>query len=95
MSRSYKKTPIQKDNVGGRKHAKRTANKKVRQYKGEIADGKAYRKLYCSWDIYDWISYSSYEDYREQYEDEQWREMRNWKSEKDCFRDWARIFRNK
>lgn len=84
MSRSYKKTPIQKDNVGGRKSAKRTANKKVRQYKGEIADGKSYRKIYCSWEIYDWISRVPYEEYRKDYEDE-----------KDCFRDWIRSFRNK
>lgn len=54
MSRSYKKTPITKDGHSG-KFGKKVANRKVRQYKGDLADGKSYRKIYESWDIHDMI----------------------------------------
>lgn len=54
MSKSYKKTPTIK--YGG-KGNKRFANKKVRKYKGQIQNGKSYKKLYQSWDINDIVSY--------------------------------------
>lgn len=62
MSRSYKKTPIVKDNAGGRKHAKRQANKKVRRTKC-LSSGKQYRKVYNTWDIYDYVSYCTLEEF--------------------------------
>lgn len=54
MSRSYKKHPIVKDPAG--KYMKRFANKKVRRTK-DIPNGKAYRKVFETWDISDfrWI----------------------------------------
>jgi hypothetical protein len=55
MSRSYKKTPIVKDGHSG-KFGKKVANRKVRHFKGDIANGKAYRKIYESWDIHDMIN---------------------------------------
>jgi len=58
MSRSYKKTPIIKDNRGGRKVAKRTANKKVRNAK-RVSNGKQYRKYFNTYDIYDYVYYES------------------------------------
>lgn len=56
MSKSYKKTPIVKDNQGGRKKAKREANKKVRNlnWKYRLCDGSGYKKMYERWDIYDY-----------------------------------------
>lgn len=54
MSRSYKKA-ILKDGEGGKKWAKRQASKAVRRYKGEIPNGGAYKKLYESYDIDDYI----------------------------------------
>lgn len=55
MSRSYKKTPIVKDGHSG-KFGKKVANRKVRHYKGTIASGKSYRKIYESWDIHDFVN---------------------------------------
>jgi hypothetical protein len=50
MSRSRRKNPACNENTRG---MKRLANQKVRQYKGEIANGKAYRKLFPTYDISD------------------------------------------
>lgn len=61
MSRSYKKTPIVKDNIGG-KTGKRFANKKVRRLKNELFKRKEYKKAYESWDINDYISYYTLEE---------------------------------
>lgn len=55
MSRSFKKTPICKDNDRGRKFAKRQANKQVRSTPF-VANGGEYRKVFNPWDIYDYVS---------------------------------------
>ena len=56
MSRSYRE-PYWVDSYGykGKKLVKRFANKKVRRT-FDIPDGKAYRRLYDSWNIVDWKS---------------------------------------
>ena len=51
MSRSYKKTHIWKDSAGDHK---RWANKKVRRYKGDLKNGKHYRKVYDQYSICDY-----------------------------------------
>ena len=59
MSRSYKKLPVCKD--GGpkwNKFAKRVANKKVRNTP-VIPNGRAYKKVYETWNIHDWVSYKN------------------------------------
>ena len=61
MNRSYKKTPIVKDNAGG-KIGKRFANKKVRRLKNELLKRGEYKKIYESWNINDYISYYTLED---------------------------------
>lgn len=67
MSRSYKKNPIYKSGTKHwKKFAKKQANKKVRQYKGYIPSGSFYKKLYNSWDIYDYTSRCSYKEYKKQ-----------------------------
>lgn len=54
MSRSRKKTSSYTDGRAGTpKYFKRVANKVVRKSK-EVPDGRAYKKLYCSWNIHDW-----------------------------------------
>lgn len=55
MSRSRRK-PIFKDGYKSkaRKIAKGHANRAVRN-SDELANGKQYRKQYCSWNIYDYI----------------------------------------
>lgn len=52
MARSYK-LAVYKDNIT--KADKKMASKAVRRYKGEIPDGGAFKKLYCSYDIHDFI----------------------------------------
>lgn len=58
MSRSFKHTPICKDGDSG-KYGKNQANRHVRQHKGEIPNGKGYKKHYSSYDIHDSIGYYS------------------------------------
>lgn len=62
MSRSYKKTPMVKDKNKG---AKKLANKKVRRYKGAIKNGGFYRKIFCSYDICDYMFSRTLEEYIE------------------------------
>ena len=53
LSRSYKKYPCCKDERSC-KNGQRFANKTIRQYNDVIPNGKAYKRLYCSWDICDY-----------------------------------------
>lgn len=96
MSRSYKKSPRVKDNSNGRKDAKRKANKKVRRYTGTIANGKSYRKIYDTYDIYDYNFYCPYSEYRESYfNDTRLRRLYNWKAEEDCYNHWCKVYLRK
>ena len=57
MSRSYKKVlgwTDQQRRGKGSKWAKNQANRKVRRYKKDLVNGKAYKKLYDPWNICDW-----------------------------------------
>ncbi len=58
MSRSYKKHPRCKDSAS--KDMKKFANKKVRHIKN-IPNGKAYKKVFESYDISDWNNFWSKE----------------------------------
>ena len=51
MSRSYKKSPINKDR--NNKAEKRQASRAVRRA-SDVPNGKQFRKVYCSWEISDW-----------------------------------------
>jgi hypothetical protein len=64
MSRSRKHIPIVKDNSRGSKSAKKRANRKVRRTKMEDLPlkGSGYKKLFCQYDIHDWISYWSWQE---------------------------------
>lgn len=59
MSRSYKKHPCCGSNTSG---TKRFANQKVRNT-DNIPNGKAYRKIYPSWNICEHRSISTLEEY--------------------------------
>ena len=65
MSRSYKKTPYCGDHKG--KSKKRIANHKVRNWlkqNPEVAlKGSAYKKIYERWDICDYYTVSTWEEY--------------------------------
>ena len=54
MSRSHK-IPMFK--LKNRKFAKKLSNKKVRRFKKSIANGKAFKKIFPSWDICDYNSW--------------------------------------
>lgn len=58
MSRSYRKTPILKES--GKKKKRTFANRKVRRKLNSdldytLANGKAYKKVFESWDITDYV----------------------------------------
>lgn len=108
MSRSYKKYPCVKDR---NPWAKRQANKKVRRCKGDLPDGKFYRKIYDPWSIcdyswsYTWKEYfesqvRSYFQWRWQFEDSE-RNKNNWKYKNphnyksEHFREWLRSYKMK
>jgi len=69
MSRSYKKNPIVKDHNSGR-IGKKFANKKVRNVNTFIPNGNAYKKLFCSYNIHDYISRQPYSDCIKEFESE-------------------------
>ena len=72
MSRSYRKNPIIKDNGKSKKEMKSLANRKIRRKLNDpdfnMADGKAYKKEFESWDIADFISRWTKEDAIKEYE---------------------------
>ena len=53
MSRSYKKYAILKE-FESCKFGKRQANKRVRHYKGFLANGRSYKKVFDTWNICDY-----------------------------------------
>lgn len=63
MSRSFKKTPVVKDGRSG-KAGKKFANRKVRRYKHDLPNGKAYQKVFNSYDIHDYVNYYSYQSFK-------------------------------
>lgn len=72
MSRSWKKTPITKDNGRGKKEWKRFANRKVRNTRELAEKGRGFKKCFCSYDIVDWkfANYSWEEVWKEIIESE-------------------------
>lgn len=67
MSDSYKKQPITKI-CGYGKQGKIYANRKVRQAPLNGTQRGTYKKLYCSWNIKDYVSYYSAEQAAAYYE---------------------------
>ena len=57
MSRSWRKKPILKDGGCSSKEQKKRANRAVRNYKDELSNGSAYKKVYPQYDINDYILY--------------------------------------
>lgn len=70
MSRSFKRTPIVKDHRSG-KPGKKFANRKVRRCKEHIANGKAYKKVFNSWDIHDVIIRYTWSQFKRRQESEE------------------------
>jgi len=57
MSRSFKQPYVSDYGRKKTKRAKRRASKAVRDYNETVVKGKWYKKLFCSWNIFDYISY--------------------------------------
>ena len=92
MSRSFKKHPVCTDGRDGRKWPKRQANKAVRRFKKGLDDGKDYKKLYCSWNIHDYISRCTFEEWKEFYKDE----LESGKTTlKELRKEWAKYYKRK
>lgn len=89
MSRSCKKTPIIKDNRRGRRYFKRLANKRVRR-ESILVSGNYYKKVYNSWDIYDYVSYCSKEQYVEMVRKYGWQG-----NKEEVEQAWRRCYYNK
>ena len=72
MSRSYRKNPVVKDRYGSKalKFYKRLSNKKVRHSSG-IHNHCSYKKVFDSWEIHDYKSRVSKNDYIKQFIEEQ------------------------
>ena len=95
MSRSYKKTPIWKDRGTG-KPGKQWANRTVRNYKSIISNGSSYKKLFCKWDIHDWVSRQTLDEVialfesdmkRSLREDDYWKGIPKWD---EVYSNWAK-----
>ena len=54
MSRSRKKPSYSDYSRNYTRWAKRQASKAVRKYQGELSNGKMYKKVFQSWDIFDY-----------------------------------------
>ena len=71
MSRSRKKVPSSRDysraNCGTR-YSKRLASKAVRNYKGEISNGTQFKKIFCSYNIFDY-KFRCWDKYSDWYEE--------------------------
>ena len=70
MSRSFKKHPWVTDHhVKSSKESKKFANKAVRN-KEDLPNGKAYKKVYESWDICDYKYIWTWKEAKKQWEEE-------------------------
>ena len=71
MSRSYRKHPVSTDGSPHHtKEMKRIANSKVRKTNG-IFNGGSYKKLFCSYDIHDYICRQPKEEAIKEWYDEE------------------------
>ncbi len=95
MSRSVKKSPVFKD----QQHlstgwTKRQAGKAVRRFKGDVQNGKWYRKLYCPWNICDYRFYKTKQQAVHEWKTFQWlREQLLTHAE--VINDWEKFYRRK
>ena len=97
MSRSYKKHPFCTDGKAkSTALSKRFANKVVRQYKHKIVNGKAYKHLFCSYDIHDCIIRYTCQEMKQKYENDSSSYLR-WQcsSLKELYNHWSKYYKRK
>ncbi len=98
MSRSYKHSPYYTDGgTPGTKISKRFANKKVRNYKKQIPKGNFYKKIFCSYDIHDYVIRWSWSQARFDWEHKgvyiDWK--KDYPTLKDFYKYWSKNHRRK
>lgn len=89
MSRSYKKVPCCKDHNRG---MKKYANRYVRRNYLIVPSGKAYKKLFCSYNICDYKFIESFQSYQKGW----YKYNRNRKySDKELYKMWYKDYKMK
>lgn len=91
MSRSYKKHPWATDNHKGKKYLKKVANKRVRKFNRELANGNAYRRLYPTYDICDYKFFCTFIDALKELN----RKIDEIENEKQYWKEWYKYYRRK
>ena len=98
MSRSFKKCAVVRDHDGRRvSHRYRTktmANRAVRREKDRL-DGGGFKKVYESWNICDWKSYMTEEEFNKNRADGNTWLRRDFKTYKEAYRWWYTSFKRK
>lgn len=90
MGKSYKKFPFCKCEDSC-KWGKKQANRRVRRYKGELGNGREYKKLYNSWDICDYYFSETWKEYQHYCEQPRW-----WRDyEEPNYYEWYRTYKGK
>uniref|UniRef100_A0A4Y8Q2S8 Uncharacterized protein n=1 Tax=Paenibacillus athensensis TaxID=1967502 RepID=A0A4Y8Q2S8_9BACL len=96
MSRSVKKSPVYTDHrTPGTRWSKRRASKAVRRFRGEVQDGKWYRKLYCSWNICDYRFFQTREQAVQEWETAPDSWFRKSPTRALMLQYWAKMYRRK
>lgn len=96
MSRSYKKNPYCTDgSPKTTQESKKFANKKVRNTK-DLPNGGAYKKVFESYDIHDFIDRWTWEEAKALWERGDNQYLRNlYPTLKDFYRHWLKCYRSK
>ena len=97
MSRSYKKHPWYTDGRNGQKKAKQFANKVVRKYNSEIKNGNYYKKLFCSYNIHDYISRWTWKQAKDCYKQSLnfFYYKKHYKNLKEFYNYWSKYYKRK
>lgn len=97
MSRSYKKHPYYTDGKAKETvKSKRFANKAVRNYKNKIANGNAYKHLFCSYEIHDFINRRTWLETKKDYENPENIYLKSkFPNQKELYRYWSKYFKRK
>ena len=94
MSRSYKKHPFYTDgSPRTTKEMKKVANSKVRHTE-DVPNGKKYKKIFCSYDIHDWITRWSWKEAKKEYETNEFYQKK-YPTLKDFYKYWSKIYKRK
>ena len=96
MSRSYKKCPYCTDgSAGTTKEKKKFANKKVRNTEN-VPSGNAYKKVFESWDIHDYVTHRTWAEAKREWENEENKYLRKrYPTLKHFYRYWLKCYKTK